>query len=361
MDSQASLRDKLEDRDENVRAFAAEDAGFDDRADDVAPLAERLWREGSRHVREAIVTALSRMTHASVCEQALALLGADDAFLRNAGVQVLQSRGEAGVGSLRGAFESARSDADVREFLLDAASVIPGARAEAVLLAGLDDEDVNVRIAATEYLGERLRPDLKPHFEMLVKNERVPMLVSTALSALEEIGDEASWSALEARLLDPEGFPAFLAPQLLRVMAKCAPESSLDQFFAGLERLGAASLGDWLDGLETFHRRFAFRELSSAHFAILSELVTTCPSPLTRLRLLRLLGTLDHQAGLVPLLHTALQSHESMVRQGAALGLAEVGTPEARALLTARLSFEADEDVRATIVASLAVEAGTVA
>jgi HEAT repeat protein len=358
MDIRPSLREKLGDADESVRAFAAEDAGFDDRGEDVATLVERLREERSRHVRQAIVAALSRMTHVAVCEHAIALLGSDDPYLRNAAVAVLQTRGEIAVERLERAYPGA--NAAVRKLLLDTVSGIPGERAERVLLLGLADEDVNVRIAAVEYLGERRRPDLKHHFEALARDEHVPMLLSTALAALEEVGDAASWEAVEQRQFGPEGYPPFLAPQLLRVMAKCAPESALDRFFAEGARLGSASLPDWLDALETLHQRFHFRALSPAQFDTLRAVFARCDTPLTRMRLLKWAGCLDLQPRLVPMLDSAFRSDEPLVRQGAALGLSHVRTSEAYAALSSRLPLEADDDVRAAIVAALAAEPGAV-
>jgi HEAT repeat protein len=216
-----SLRERLGDPEENTRAFAAEDAGFDDRAEDIGPLFDRLRQEPSRFVRDAIVTALRRMTADGVALRAVELLTIEDAYLRSAGVTLLQSRGGDAVPWLERAYPSA--DADVRKFLLDTASGLPGEDAERLLLTGIGDEDVNVCIAAVEYLGERAHPALRHTFEALLLTAREPMLLAALLSALEPVGDASTWAVLDQRFKGPEGFPPFLAPQLLHLKAKWGP------------------------------------------------------------------------------------------------------------------------------------------
>ncbi len=224
MSTTPSLRERLEDADESVRAFAAEDAGFDDRGEDVPALVDRLRTEASCFVRGVLVTALARMHQDGVIDQAVLLLGSGDAYLRNAGVSLLQTRGVEAAPRMRIAFVA--GDADVRKLLLDAASAVPGDEAVSVLLLGKDDPDINVRIASTEYLGERARPELKGHFEALVRTEREPMLLAAALSALEEIGDAASWAVISERSAAPGGLPPFLSPQVLRILEKCGAASA---------------------------------------------------------------------------------------------------------------------------------------
>jgi HEAT repeat protein len=349
MSGEQSLRERLNHSDESVRAFAAEDAGFDGRVEDVEPLVERLRRESSRHVRETIVNALSRMTHDIVVEHALALLDSrQDAFLRSSAVSLLQTRGEAVIGRLKAAYSDA--DGDVRKLLLDTASGISGAEAEALLLLGFRDSELNVRIAAVEYLGDRIRPDLKGHYEAIVQTETAPMMLSTALGALEQIGDARTWKVIEALDFGETGCPRYLAPQLLRVMAKCAPVTCLDKFFAEGKRLGAASVTDWIDGLETLQQRFGFRSIDPTQFEVLRAMMLTSPGPLAVLRLLRWLGRLDEQLEAFELLEASLESPEPRVRLGAALGLRCMATPQALSALGARAPLEADDEVRSVLL-----------
>jgi len=348
MTAPTSLGDRLTDRDESTRAFAAEDAGFDDRLEDVDALMQRLPSEPSRFVREAIMTALARMTHGAVCDHALSLLSSHDAYLRNAGVGLLRSRGSGALSRIALAFTTA--DRDVRKMLLDATSTVPGRDAEDVLVLGLRDADVNVRIAAVEYLGERSRPDLKGQFETLVRSEREPMLVSAALTALKQVGDAASWVILEELYFGAAQMPSFVAPQVLRLMAKWAPESAISKFFADSCSPTAATLGAWLDGVEVFHDRHVFHAIPTAHFDHLCMLLKAPTAAMPRFRLAKWLGRLDLQPGVVQALFASLDSTDPVIREGAALGLHRVGTREATVALAARLRREVHDDVRAALL-----------
>lgn len=356
MSAESTLRERLDDPDESVRAFAVEDAGFDARAEDVPVLAGRLGLEGSRFVREAIVAALARMRHAVVIDQAIAMLASEDAFVRNAGVELLQAAGTGAVGRIEEAFGSA--GADVRKLLLDAASGMAGREAEDALVLGLDDPDINVRIAAVEYLADRARPELKPRFEAIVRAEREPMLLAAALTALEAVGDAASWAVIEERSQSPDGLPSFLQPQVLRVMAKCGVESCLDRLFAEHPRIKPGTLADWIDALEIFHERHAFRALTSPKFEIICGLLGSAPSSMCRFRLLKWMGKLDQQPGLLDELTKNLESPDTLVRHGAALGLAIMGTGDAVEALSRRLPAERDGEVRSVIQESVASATG---
>jgi HEAT repeat protein len=218
-----------------------------------------------------------------------------------------------------------------------------------VLKLGLADPDLNVRVAAVEYLGERGRPELKDYFEALVQCESDAMLLSAALSALEAVGDEATYEAIEARFAH-DAVPAFLAPLVLKVMAKCGPVSCLARLFEAQALLGQANLAEWIDALQTFQVRHALRIIPEPFFAVVCELAVSDTSPVNLFRLLKWIGCLDQQTGVVEFLTTRLRSVITMARHGAALGLCRIGTPDARAALAAMLPLETDPEVRAAML-----------
>lgn len=318
------LRERLEDDDESTRAYAAEDAGHDDRPEDVAPLAERLAREPSRAVREAIVNALCRMTGEAVSAWATEMLRSDDAFVRNAGVTVLQSRGAGVFDRLAAAFLEA--DVDVRKFILDAAAGLRGDGVERVLALGLDDPDLNVRIAAVEHLGGRKRVELRGRFEAIVAGDDDAMMVSTALAALEETGDAGSWAVVERRFGDVSSAPAHLAPQALRVMARCAPAERLGAYFDALPKAAPARAMEWVDGLEVYCERLGLRALPEERFDALRALLDG-GSAAVRARVLQLVGRLDAQPGVAALLSSHLDAEDPAERGGAALGMRRLDAP----------------------------------
>jgi len=356
MSSQTSLELRLADQDESVRAFAAEDAGFDNNVEAIEPLVARLRVETSRFVRDAIFTALARMTHATVVDHAVQLLESDDAFLRNEAVTLLRTRGQDAIERLIETFR--QTDADVRKFLLDAVSGMPGQHPEGLLLLGLEDPDINVRIAAIEHLGTRVRPELKEQFETVLLREDDPMLLSTVLTALEEVGDAETWSIVEQRYPNPSEYLPFLAPQILRLMAKWGSYDCLGKLFAVNVKIRASRMGDWLDSLETLHDRFRFRTLSAEQFGTIWAEYEGSSNTLSQYRLLRWFGRLEDQPDILNILTSQLLHENSTVRKGAVLGIAKLGTAAARGTLLSHLPIESDPEVRAILTDNLAEESG---
>jgi HEAT repeat protein len=144
-----AFQDQLSSEDESTRAFAAEDAGFENRSDCVSTLANRLPMESSRFVREAIFSALARISDPSVCDAVIPLLRSEDVFLRNACVALLQQKGNAALDILEPLASDA--DPDVRKLVLDAVSTMQSPRVDKALSRALNDPEINVRIAAVEY------------------------------------------------------------------------------------------------------------------------------------------------------------------------------------------------------------------
>jgi HEAT repeat protein len=346
-----TLRARLRDDDESARAFAAEDAGFDDLAVTIAPLLERLDVEPSRFVREAIVAALSRMTQSAICGQVVPLLSSEDAYLRNAGVSILQSKGDAALEVIE--LLLASPDTDARKLALDALSGIGSAQAAGLLVRGLGDGDVNVRIAALEYIGDRGRGEAKEAVEALFEREQEPMLLSTALAALEAIGDAATWEVIERRFARLEDVPPYLCAHWLRVLGKWGHAASLEAFLAGAQKIGPALVGDLCDGLESFHDRHQFHALPPGGLYVLRGLFGSA-SAAAKFRLLKWFGRLDGEAGVFELLASYLDDAEAVVRDGAVLGLRRLGTTAAREALSSRHPREGDADVRASIELALA-------
>jgi hypothetical protein len=341
---QIKLADRLCDTDETARAFAAEDAGYDDRADEVDPLFDRLLVETSRIVREAIAAALCRMTQARVSERAVGLLATQDAFLRSTAVSVLQAHPES-IALVEGVYPAANEH--VRKLILDAASAVRSESSDRLLIRGLEDADLNVRIAAVEYLGERARPELKGYFERILRTEEDPMLLATALSAVDPIGDETTWATLHARYQDSSKCPPFLVPQLLQAMAKWAPGASLGDFLEMACGLSPTAFEDWVDGIESLQARFDVRAISAAELNCVEGALERCATGRARFRILDWMGRLKDQPGVAALLGRYLEHTKPSIQSGAAAGLARLGNVEAERLLAERRAAEVTDDPHA--------------
>ena len=92
MSSLKEYVEKLDCADEAERTYAAEDIGYLNVPEGVPALLERLCRESSRAVRDAIFQALIRIDADAAIEGSIRLLGSDDPQIRNQAVDVLRKR-----------------------------------------------------------------------------------------------------------------------------------------------------------------------------------------------------------------------------------------------------------------------------
>ena len=87
MSSLKEYMEKLDCPDEAERTYAAEDIGYLNAPDGVPALLERLGKEPSRAVRDAIFQALIRIDADAAIEGSIRLLGSDDPQIRNQAVE----------------------------------------------------------------------------------------------------------------------------------------------------------------------------------------------------------------------------------------------------------------------------------
>ncbi len=79
-------------------------------------------------------------------------------------------------------------NADVRKLAIDATARWDSSEVDGLYEAALADEDINVRMAAVENIGEHGRSAFRERLEELLRKESNPMLVATLLSALLAVG-----------------------------------------------------------------------------------------------------------------------------------------------------------------------------
>lgn len=119
--------------------------------------------------------------------------------LRNAAVEALEALGSDAIAATTRAL--ATLDADGRKLAVEVLGRIPDPRATSTLVRALRDADPNVRATAAEQLGHAAAAGEAARTEaidglaaMLAAGE--PLLVLSALGALDELGAEAPWATL---------------------------------------------------------------------------------------------------------------------------------------------------------------------
>ena len=206
----------LDSADEAERIYAAEDIGYLNAAEGVPALLERLCKEPSLAVRDALFGALIRIDKDEAIQGAVELLGSEDPQIRNQAVDVLRHKGAPSVSFLSTAMRDGNKD--LRKLVLDVLTGFDTSAAEGIYTAALGDEDPNVVITAVENLGRIRAAEFRSRIEDLLRADAHPMLIGACLEALAAIGNELSSSAIRERFPHPETLPDFLLVPWLKAI-----------------------------------------------------------------------------------------------------------------------------------------------
>ena len=274
--------------DEADRMYAAEDLGVANDPAGVSPLIERLRMDPSRAVKEAIFLALAAIDHPSVVAQAVDLLAADDAFLRNSAIQLLQGKGEAAIDELLKKLED--PDPDVRKFALDAAAGINHPAVAQIYEIAIADPEINILIAALEHIGRTRQTNFKNRVEDLFEKSTHPMLMSAVFSTLIQIGDKKSWEVIRKGYPTSESAPGYLLNWWIQAFGCFGSIEDLESLPQILAVHGKSHLVYLIDALSSIQERFGTIQLPPGCCQTLADLsMGPVPSELKR----RLLMVID--------------------------------------------------------------------
>jgi len=334
---------KLENENESERSDAAEDLGYTGVAEAVAPLVNRLDAEPSRKVRETIFLALERIDRPEVPIYLAVMLDSDDAFLRNQAVGVLQRKGAAAVPVLLGLMNDA--DPDVRKFMLDTAAGISSPAVEPIYEAAMQDKDINVLIAALEYLGEQRKTRFKPAVEAIFLNAAEPMLVCAAFAALLQIGDVTSWRIIRQRYPTAASVPAWELGWWIRALGEYGSVAEIGVFHGILKEHDGTVASATIDALERFQVRHGRVEITEEFWKLLRELLRDGLPPTDKLQLLRMAGGFGGPPAIGDFLASLLLHDDRLTKLGAIEGLKRLGRSDLMARLRDWGAKESDAEI----------------
>ena len=334
---------KLEGPDETERTYAAEDIGYLNAADGVAPLLERLDREPSRAVRDAIFQALTRIEADAALEGCIALLQNDDPQIRNQAVDTLRRKGVAAIPFLRTVMRE--GDKDLRKLTLDVLSAIHTGDTDAIYEAALSDPDSNVVITAVENLGRSHAHQFKDRIEELLLTGTHPMLVSACLEALAGIGNENSLKILRRRFQELSIVPDFLLTSCLKALGALGTEADFAPVAALLAVRGPQLRPAILAALIAIQQRHPGGAHDDDLLPLLRIAIDDLEAPLCCYQAVRALGFISARDDVYTFLLACLTSPERLVRLGAIECLREAGRPESEDVLAARALTETDDDI----------------
>ncbi len=329
--------------DEIERAYAAEDIGYLNLPEGVAPLLERLSREASPAVREAIFQALIRIDADTAIEGVIGLLESDDPQLRNQAVEILRRKGSAAIPFLSRAMRD--GDKDLRKLTLDVLSGIPAGGAEAIYEAALSDDDLNVVITAVENIGRSRDVQFRARIEELLRAASHPMLTGACLEALAGIGNRLSLVTVRRRFPELASLPDFFLVSCLKAIGALGTDREFAEI-AGLLTVRSAQLRPAILGaLIAIQQRHSTKAHDDDLLPALRIVVEDLKAPLCCYQATRALGFVSSREDVCAFLIACLASPERLVRLGAVESLRETGRPELEQVFAARAVEETDEEV----------------
>jgi hypothetical protein len=329
--------------DETERINAAEDLGYANCAEAVAALVERLAVEPSRKVRETIFQALERIDNPDVLVRVSALLDSDDAFLRNESIGLLQRKGASAAPVLLARMRD--PDPDVRKFVLDTAAGISSPAVEPIYEAAMQDPDINVLIAALEYLGEQRKSRFKSSVEKAFLMATEPMLLCAAFATLLRIGDAASWQAIRRRYPTAASVPNWELGWWIRALGEFGPANDIEVFHDLLRRHDGKVAPDTIDALDRFQVRHGRVQISEEFWQLLRETLQAAMAPEDKLQLFRVVGGFGAPAAIGDYLLALLDQGDQLTKLGAIEGIRRLGRPDLMAPLRNRRAIEPDPEV----------------
>jgi len=341
METFETLCSKLKNENSQERIYAVEDLVVLNDTRVIKFLAEQVLEESTHEVRETMLDALMTLC-TSLLDPIVPLFHSSSAQIRNGAVALLNAAGE----SLDRMSDTLSRDSnkDVRKFALDALKSKKSAAAIATLRAALNDEDMNVRMTAVEYLGGLEDRDSAPGILAILKAEPPIMLTATCLEALAKIKDpEVSRKAI-ALINSPETQPVLLF-SYIKLLGQAGTADHFSQIIALIKSQGAMLARELIDAIEAICYRQKIRPLPDDMQKALHALFHMVNNPTLRFEIFNFLLQME-EAAMLPLVREQLQSEDLMMQMACVDALASYGHAQDVQSLNALLSTAKEEDLK---------------
>jgi len=344
MSSLKEHAEKLNGADQAERIYAAEDIGYLNSPDGVPVLLERLGKEASREVCDAIFQALIKIEGDASIEGSIGLLESDHPQIRNRAVDVLRHKGAAAVPFLKTAMRD--GDKDVRKLVLDVLIGFQIGGVEQIYKAALSDPDTNVVITAVENLGKTRATQFRRQLEELLQAPGShPMLAGACLEALAGIGDDTSLLAIRRRFPELAALPDFFLTPLLKAIGGLGTADDFPEVAGLLATLPLRLRPAILSALIAIHRRYPATDHGDVLLPAVRAVAENGDPAAGRYEAVRALGYLSSRDDVYSFLVSCLNSPERLVRLAAIESLRVTKRPELKGVLTSCAQREADAEV----------------
>ncbi len=224
----------LNSNDETERIYAAQDMGELNDPEMTVPLVNRLFKEESQLVKDAIVFNLSKMPCTGIYDRLFKMFDSQDAFIRNAAVAIFGSEKDESIGFLTAHLDHANRE--IRKLILDALYTTGTYEAILAIRAGLHDPSVNVQITAAEYLGILEDKGSVDELVNLIEKDE-PMLrfsILEALSCIKDTGITIKLMGVLGAGKDINSLDPIYIPGIIRLAAKSGDLDFICEIFENI-------------------------------------------------------------------------------------------------------------------------------
>jgi hypothetical protein len=306
-------------------------------------LVSQLHKEGARAVKEAILRGLSRIWTSNPVESIIELLKDDDPFVRAEAADMLQRRAGDVIEGLNRLMQS--DDKDLRKFSVDILREATIGAPDALYLAALKDEDMNVVISAIENIGSRRRTGLaKPVLAMAIESSQ-PMAVCASLEALALIGTRQTLDALRAKYPNAAEVPGIYLQPFLKLLGHTAGPESIEEICRTIERKGEFVHQAAIDALTNIALRHNVSQLNAFCEAELCGLLKPELDAGVRVHLIRLLGHLTASSRVALAVLPYIHDHDRFLGLAAVESLANSSDPAVESALHTLQATETDPEI----------------
>jgi hypothetical protein len=321
------------------RRFAAQEIGESGDPEAAGLLLAQLRRESSRAVKEAILRGLSHIWSSSPVDSIIELLRDEDPFVRAEAADMLQRRAGDAIEGLHQMMQG--EDKDLRKFSIDIISQTSVAVPDALYLAALKDDDINVVISAIENLGAGRRIAFAQPVLAVALETTQPMAVCACLETLALIGDKTTLDALRVRFPEAAKIQGIYLQSFLKLLGKTAGPEAVEEICAVIVRHGAHVHAVAIDALAKISARHQASHLSAGCEGLLCGLLGPELDHGVRFHLVRLLGRFAQSSAVAHTLLPLIDDPDRLFALAVVESLAKSSDP---AVESALLTLQATEN-----------------
>ncbi|MDD3269147.1 MAG: HEAT repeat domain-containing protein [Syntrophomonadaceae bacterium] len=336
------LINELKSEDERDRAFAVEDIVYEGVPGCIDLLVEQLKIEKSHYVREVIVRNLKTLPGTELVEKIIPLLRSDDAFIRNAIIDIISEQEEEAVSLLRPLLKDA--DKDIRKFALDILFLLNNPYSASLIAEALDDSDINMVITAVEYLGRMEAQGVAPQVNDLFAKTQNILLRCTCLEAMAVLGDDNSLAIVSQLYADPQTIADLELYSYLKFLAKKGQEDYLPWVVSLIKTKGQLMAKEIINTIEGILERANLNIIPEGMVQALSEYIASNINAINKYELLIFLGQFKNPE-IMPLLIEYTKSSDKLLCLGAVEALGLYGQQEGLDILKDLAKQAEDEEI----------------